>query len=165
MCMTTNNNIEQLFKAHYSRMWHIAMMLLRDEDAAKDIVHDAFASLLSANHPTSDLSETYLLSAVRHRCINHIRHLSVRQRFRQIYSKNAEEAIENEDWPDEETIAMLNSAVGNLSEACGRVVKLRFTDGLSYKRIAETLGISEVAVYKHLRHAIDVLREKLSQNG
>ena len=141
------------------------MMLLRDEDAAKDIVHDAFASLLSANYPTSNLTETYLLSAVRHRCINHIRHLSVRQRFRQLYSKNAEEAIENEEWPDEETIAMLISAVGNLSEACGRVVRLRFTDGLSYKQIAEKLGISEVAVYKHLRHAIDVLREKLSQNG
>ncbi len=146
-------------------MWHLAMMLLRDEDAAKDIVHDAFASLLSANYPTSNLTETYLLSAVRHRCINHVRHLSVRQRFRQIYSKNAEEAIENEEWPDEETIAMLTSAIGNLSEACGRVVRLRFTDGLSYKQIAEKLGISEVAVYKHLRHAIDVLREKLSQNG
>ncbi len=146
-------------------MWQLAMVLLRDEDAAKDIVHDAFASLLSANYPTPNLTETYLLSAVRHRCINHIRHLSVRQRFRQIYSKNAEEAIENEEWPDEETIALLNSAIGNLSEACGRVVRLRFTDGLSYKQIAETLGISEVAVYKHLRHAIDVLREKLSQHG
>ena len=146
-------------------MWHLAMMLLRDEDAAKDIVHDAFASLLSANYPTSNLTETYLLSAVRHRCINNFRHLSVRQRFRHIYSKNSEEAIENEEWPDEETITMLNSAVSNLSEACGRVVRLRFTDGLSYKQIAEKLGISEVAVYKHLRHAIDVLREKLSQNG
>ncbi len=163
--MTTKDNIEQLFKEHYSQMWLLAMRLIRDDAAAKDIVHDAFASLLSDNFPKQDFSATYLLSAVRNRCINHIRHLSVRQRFCQIYAKNAEEAIENEDWPDEETLALLNSAVANLSEACGRVVRLRFTDGMSYKQIASTLNISEVAVYKHLRHAIDVLREKLSQNG
>lgn len=61
---------------------------------------------------------------------------------------------------------MIYSTVANdLTDACRRVVELRFSDGMSYKAIACTLGISEVAVYKHLRHAIDVLRKKMSQNG
>ena len=37
--------------------------------------------------------------------------------------------------------------------------------GMSYREISTTLGISEVAVYKHLRHALDVLRQKFRNNG
>lgn len=46
--MTTKSNIEQLFKAHYNRLFRLAFLILRDEDAARDIVHDVFASLLTA---------------------------------------------------------------------------------------------------------------------
>ena len=74
--------------------------------------------------------------------------------------------IADEDWPDEATIALIQSTVSNdLTEACRRVGNLRFTDGRRYQEIADILGISKVAVYKHLRHAIDILREKLSKNG
>ena len=44
--MTTQNDIEQLFKTHYADMHRMAMLILRDEDVARDIVHDVFANLL-----------------------------------------------------------------------------------------------------------------------
>ncbi|MDE7474094.1 MAG: RNA polymerase sigma-70 factor, partial [Duncaniella sp.] len=53
----------------------------------------------------------------------------------------------------------------DLTDSCRRVVELRFFEEKSYQEITDIIGISKVAVYKHLRHAIDVLREKLSQNG
>ena len=53
----------------------------------------------------------------------------------------------------------------DLTEQCRKVVNLRFAQSKSYQEIADTLGISTVAVYKHLRHAIDILRKKLAQNG
>ena len=161
--MTTTNDIEQLFKAHYAAMHRLAMLILRDEDAARDIVHDVFESLLVGG--MTDVSGQYLLKAVRNRCLNHIRNLSARERVREIYALDECE-IEDEEWPDDETISLIHSTVANdLTDACRRVVELRFTDGKSYKEIASKLCISEVAVYKHLRHAIDVLRKKLSQNG
>lgn len=161
--MTTTNDIEQLFKTHYAAMYRLAMLILRDGDSAKDIVHDVFEALLTTG--TSAVSGAYLLRAVRNRCINQIKSLSVQDRLKELYSVGEQE-IDDEDWPDDETIALIQSTVANeLTEACRRVVNLRFTDGKSYKEIAEFLGISEVAVYKHLRHAIDVLRLKFSQNG
>ena len=36
---------------------------------------------------------------------------------------------------------------------------MRFNELMSYGEIAGQLGVSEVAVYKHLRHAMDVLRK------
>ncbi len=161
--MTTTNDIEQLFRTHYTAMHRLAMLILRDEDASRDIVHDVFESLL--NTGLSDVSAQYLLRAVRNRCLNHLRGLSTIERILEVYALDDRE-IACEEWPDDETIAKIQETVANyLTDACRRVVELRFADGMSYKEIATSLGISEVAVYKHLRRAIDVLRSKLSQNG
>ena len=161
--MSHRNDIEQLFRTHYLAMHRLAMLILRDEDVARDIVHDVFESLLTAG--LTDVSGQYLLRAVRNRCLNHLRSLSARERIKELYAIDERE-IADDEWPDDDTIAQIHSTVANgLTDACRRVVELRFTDGKSYKEIASSLGISEVAVYKHLRHAIDVLRLKLSQNG
>lgn len=162
--MSHRNDIEQLFRTHYLAMHRLAMLILRDEDVARDIVHDVFESLLSAG--LTDVSGPYLLKSVRNRCLNHLRNLSTVERLRQLYASSDGLATDDEEWPDDETISMIHSTVANdLTDACRRVVELRFTGGMSYKQIAGRLGISEVAVYKHLRHAIDVLRSKLSQHG
>ena len=47
--MTNKNDIEQLFKAHYAQMYRLAVALLHDDDLARDIVHDVFASLLDSS--------------------------------------------------------------------------------------------------------------------
>ena len=161
--MTTTNDIEQLFITHYTSMHRLAMLLLRNEDVVRDIVHDIFESLLNAGH--TDVSGQYLLKSVRNRCLNYLRGLSTSERIKELYALDEQE-VAAEEWPDDETIAKIHSTVSNnLTDACRRVVELRFTDGMSYKEISQTLGISEVAVYKHLRHAIDVLRKQLSKNG
>ena len=161
--MTTTNDIEQLFITHYTSIHRLAMLLLRNEDVARDIVHDIFESLLNAGH--TDVSGQYLLKSVRNRCLNYLRGLSTSERIKELYALDEQE-VAAEEWPDDETIAKIHSTVSNnLTDACRRVVELRFTDGMSYKEISQTLGISEVAVYKHLRHAIDVLRKQLSKNG
>lgn len=159
----TKNEIEQIFKRHYAAMYRLAMLILRNEDDARDIVHDVFEALFSLDK--TDVSGAYLLSSVRNRCLNHIRGLSSRRRIEMHYAV-IEEEFAGDGWPDDETIALIQLTVAqDLSEATRRVVKLRFAEGKRYREIASSLGISEVAVYKHLRHAIDVLRKKLSQNG
>ncbi len=161
--MTQTKDIEQLFRTRYKAMHRQAMLMVRDEEIARDIVHDVFESLLIAGK--TDVPDAYLLKAVRSRCLNYIRHLSVRERVKEILSRE-DEMDSDEQWPDDQTIELIQSTVaGDLTEACRRVVNLRFTDGKTYKEIAALLSISDVAVYKHLRHAIDVLRLKFSHNG
>ncbi len=161
--MTKYDEIGQLFRTHYTAMYRLAMLILREDNVARDIVHDVFESLLVSGK--AEVSAPYLMTAVRNRCLKHIRSLSVHDRLKAVYAVGEEE-IADEDWPDGYTIALIRSTVSNdLTEACRRVVNLRYTEGLSYEEISEQLGISKVAVYKHLRHAIDVLREKLSKNG
>lgn len=163
ICMAKNDDIARLFHTHYAAMYRLAMLVLRDDDVSRDIVHDVFESLLLSGK--SDVSEAYLLTAVRNRCLKHIRSLSAQERMKKLYSVSEEE-LSDEEWPDDATIALIrNTIVNDLSETCRRVVELRFSDGRTYQEITGILGISKVAVYKHLRHTIDILRNKLSQNG
>ena len=45
----TRNEVESLFKTHYTQMYHLALTLLFDEAESKDVVSDVFASLLGSN--------------------------------------------------------------------------------------------------------------------
>ncbi|MDE6268343.1 MAG: sigma-70 family RNA polymerase sigma factor [Muribaculaceae bacterium] len=161
--MTTNGDIEQLFRTHYAAMYRLAMLILRDDAVSRDIVHDVFEALLVAGK--SEVTCIYLLAAVRNRCLKHVRSLSALERMKEVYSIDTSE-IADEEWPDDTIITLIRATVSNdLTEACRRVVNLRFKENKSYQEISEILGISRVAVYKHLRHAIDVLRQKISKNG
>ena len=155
--MTTKDEIEQIFRNNYKPMFILANRILHDEDAARDIVHDVFSSVLGNSLDT--VNSSYLLNAVKYGCLKYIRSLSIRERFIQSYSLDADE-IENNEWPNEEDIDKLNHIIDNyLPEKTRLVLTLKFIRQLKYREIAEELSISEVSVYKHLRHAISILRQ------
>lgn len=162
--MTNRNDIERLFKAHYARMYRLAVALLHDDDVARDIVHDVFASLLDGNAGII-VNGAYLLKAVRNRCLNHIRDCEIHQRIAARYFLDNEE-YETEAWPDDETVARIYSLIRNdIPARARRVMEMRFSDGMPFARIAATIGISETAVYRHLSNALKIIRTKLNENG
>lgn len=159
--MTTKSDIEQLFRSNYTAMLTLAIHLLHDADTARDIVHDVFESVLSENMST--VTTAYLLTGVRFASLKHLRSLSLRERFNNLYALNLDE-IEDDEWPDPEDVARLNGLIDqSLTMQDRQVVRLRFNERMSYDEISGQLGISEVAVYKHLRHAMDVLRQNFNR--
>ena len=68
--MSTIEEFEAFFKAHYTNALCLAISIVHDEDAGRDIVSEAFEYLLT--HPKS-LSESelnnYLFVMVRNRCV------------------------------------------------------------------------------------------------
>lgn len=143
----------------------MALGLLHDNDLARDIVHDVFASLLDANPVRHDISVAYLLRAVRNRCINHIRDCDARQRIANLYFLD-NDLYESEESDNRQVMADIHGIIqANLSEKARRVIELRFAEGLPFAEVAMQMGISETAVFRHLRHALVLIRQKLNQNG
>lgn len=162
--MTNGNDIEQLFKAHYAQMYRLAKALLHDDDLARDIVHDVFASLLDG-HTSLHISGGYLLNAVRNRSLNHIRDCEIHQRIANRYFLDNEE-YDSERWPDDETIARIYRLIRNeIPTQAKRVIELRFSDGMTFTRIAAVMDLSETAVYRHLSNALKIIRKKLNEDG
>lgn len=164
MRMTEKTDIEPLFKAHYAPMHRLAMALLHDDELARDIVHDVFASLFES--PLNfRVNAGYLLKAVRNRCLNHIRNCEIHRRVAALYFLDNEE-YETEEWPDEETMSLIHTLIGSeVSPRAKEVIELRFERGMRFSEIAAEMGISETAVYRHLSHALAAIRKKLTENG
>ena len=140
------------------------MIFLHDDELARDIVHDVFASLLSGGKEDS-VTIGFLLNSVRNRCLNYIRDASVSHRLASLYYMDSEED-ETEEWPDEETIKEIYVIIqSELTPRCRRAMELRFVEGLKFSEVADTMEISEVAVYGHVRRAIETIRKKLNENG
>lgn len=159
--MTTHSDIEQLFRNNYRPMLVLATRLLHDPEQARDIVHDVFAALLAS--PLAEVTPAYLMRGVRFACLKHLRTLSVRERFAAFLAIDLSD-IADDEWPDEEDFELLRSVVSSLPERTRRVLSLRFSAGMKYSEIARVLSISDVAVYKHLRDALNVLRANLNRH-
>lgn len=162
--MATNIEIETLFKSNYAVMHRLASMLLHDGESAHDIVHDVFTSLMDKD-TSGSVDTPYLLSSVRNRCLNRLRDIDVRERFKRLYILCNNEADECDDWPDENLLEILAHCEDWLPPKCSRVFCMRFREEMKTDEIASELGMGERMVFKHLRHALYILRLKLNQNG
>ncbi len=81
------------------------------------------------------------------------------------YFANWEE-YDDKDWLDEKTLAEIISIVRHeLPPQCRRVVELRFISGMKAEEIGGEIGISPRGVFKHIRHALSIIRKKLKENG
>ncbi|MCM1028648.1 MAG: hypothetical protein NC342_07320 [Pseudoflavonifractor sp.] len=103
---TSTDQIERLFRKCYASSLDMAVSLVHDVEAARDIVHDLFASLLLADN--NDINESYLTRALRNSCLNHLRSLSTRDRIHNLYIMVEDECSDN-DWPDEDTFELIAS--------------------------------------------------------
>lgn len=150
--------VEILFRQYYRRMYAAAYGLLYDEQDSKDVVSDVFASLLESNMELlPDTESQYLLSAVRHKCLNSLRDKTNRERIVKLYVRSLEDdngTDVEDDWRE-----LCDYAHKELSEQELDIFSMRFLDGKDYKDICTATGTSRIAVWKHLSHIKKLLRE------
>ena len=147
--------IQRLFMQHYAKMYRVARTILYDEQESKDVVSDIFEGLLRGETVLiPDTEERYLLTSVRNQCLKRLRHQETRLRMETATREQATDA----EVEDERLTDIIEFVVSHLTEQEQRIVRLRFTDGCSYEEIAAAEGISRVAVWKHLSHALKEIR-------
>ena len=157
--MNDKRILEGLFRQHYGKMMHLARTLLHDDAEAQDVVQDVFARLLENEYQmTGNKTEAYLMTAVRNRCMNLIRNMQIRERFKHLHPLDEGD----ESSPVEEMVAELdriNAIVDDRIEEPWRTVfRLRFDEELTFRQIATRLDISVGAVYKYLRQCISRIK-------
>lgn len=162
--MALNKEIERLFKNNYASLHRLAAIMLHDSETAHDVVHDVFMTLLHRGDIV-ELDRGYLAMSVRNRCLNLLRDMDVRERFRNLYLLETDEEETPDNRAYEEMMETLRNCEQSLSPQCLRIFRMRFHEGLSAGEISARLRIGERAVFKQLRHAIDIIRLKLNQNG
>ena len=162
--MTDQKKLEKLFKQHYRQMYRLATMLLHDDAESKDVVHDIFAHLLrNSQDLREDTAESYLLTSVRNRCLNVIRSRQIQERVENLYLLDLDTNITPTERLEEELEALYKGIDQLEPPVCRDIIMQHFRDGITFKEIANRLGVSETTVYKHLRRALNQLRTQLKK--
>ena len=147
---------ERLFRAHYGRLFRLAVALLHDEEEARDVVGEVFARMLDGRDSCCTLP--YLLVSTRNRCLDLICHKRVGDRLRRLLTAETAPDLSPTDIIDARYNELLRQVDTLLSPKTRKVFRLRCDEQCSYKAIAARLNISEAAVYKHLRQAVTQLK-------
>ena len=146
-----------LFRKHQPRLLTEARASLYDDAEAQDVVSELFAELLKRQPEVEAGRElAYLCESVRNRCRNVIARKTLTERVTRLYA--LEQQTENEEEETERLDRLQAFIRTGLTEAQQRVFQLRFGEERKYREIAAELGISEVAVYKHLVAALARIR-------
>lgn len=150
---------ETIYRQHYAAMYRLARTMLYDKDESHDVVDEVFTRLLQggAASPGDDKVEGYLMTSVRNRCRDILRHKTIREEVHALFAKELK-AGQSSDTDDDERLERLYNFIDKgLPEMTKRIFRLRFIDDMTYDEIAKAEGVSRVTVYNHLSKAISLI--------
>jgi RNA polymerase sigma-70 factor (sigma-E family) len=153
--------VTALYAAHYRSLVRLAALLLRDVDAAEEIVQDAFVAMHGAWRRLRDPDKAlaYLRQAVVNRSRSALRHRKVAER-RQPQPMPDAASAEYGALAALEHQAVLQ-ALRRLPARQREALVLRYYLDLSEAEIAATMGVSRGAVKSHTSRGMATLRQQL----
>ncbi|KAB7733030.1 RNA polymerase sigma-70 factor [Rudanella paleaurantiibacter] len=157
---------ETLFREHYAALCQYAFTLLRDRDDAEEEVQALFLTFWERRETLliSTSLKAYLFRSVHNRCLNRIKHLSIREEHRQhvTHVGEAPSLSPVDALAGQELSERIDEAMKQLPEQCRRVFYLSRFEELRYGEIAERLGISVKTVENQIGKALRILRLELA---
>lgn len=157
---------ESLFRSSFASLVRYARVLIKDQDTAEEIVQDLFVKIWQErkNLAVTSSLNGYLFRSVHNRCIHHIEHLKVRDKYSEEISKLQPELMESP--ADQLQYAELQNKIARiiekLPERCGRIFLMNRFEGLKYSEIAEKLSVSVKTVEANMGRALKEFRKELS---
>ena len=153
---------EALFKQYYDPLCRFAASILSSSPEAEGMVQELFLHLWDkrAQLEISSSLKSYLFRSTRNKCLNHLKHLKVRDKYLQekLYVQPVSEEMKEES---ENLEAHIYQAIGGLPNRCREIFELSRFEGLKYREIADILGISPKTVEVQMGKALKILRKKL----
>ena len=158
-----------VFRMYYSPLLNYAGRILKDVEAANDVVQECFCRLYERRRELRKELQVrpYLYKSVYNACMDAIKHQKVESNYINqelldfYFSKVVETPEAEQALLDEDLKGAIQDAINKLPERCREIFVLSKVDGLSNKQIAEQLNIAETTVKTQVQRAYRMLRERL----
>jgi RNA polymerase sigma-70 factor (family 1) len=148
-----------LFDRHWKKLYHAALNVVEDRDAAEDIVQDCFISLWEkSSHKHIENVGGYLFKSVKYACFMYLRSGTISRKYLDHINKLAFDNSTEEDFYAQELQEVLDSSIATLPEKCREIFYLSRFEFLPNKQIAEQLHISPKTVENQITKALRILR-------
>jgi RNA polymerase sigma-70 factor (ECF subfamily) len=164
--------IEELFAALEAPLLSYGLRLTGEIGLAEDVVQEAFMKLHSQFKEVRE-PRRWLYRTVHNLALNQ------RRQAAKIVSINSSASVENENSPDTadpaplpdeqiirmEGIGQVLLSIETLDDRSRELIRLKFTDELSYRDISARTGISVSNVGYILHHALKTIGDELARTG
>ena len=158
----TNKELEQLFRQNYSKMIHLARVLLGNDEEAEDVVQDIF--LRVADSDIAPQNDRYLMTAVRNACLNRIRQMRTHDRVKGLMPMDDDTDVQSMDRLLERLDVIAAYVDRHLEEPHRSIFHLRFDDDLTVAEIARRLGMNPNTAYKYLAQSLQQIRHHFNNH-
>jgi RNA polymerase sigma-70 factor (ECF subfamily) len=163
--------IEELFAALESSLLSYTLRLVGDLALAEDIVQEAFMRLHAQFDKVRE-PRRWLYRTAHNLALNQRRQTAKIVPLEQLLegAPASAETPDPQPLPDEqiarwEGIGLVRLSLETLDARSQELVRLKFTEGLSYKQIAERTGLTTGNVGYILHHAVKAIADELARNG
>jgi RNA polymerase sigma-70 factor (ECF subfamily) len=160
---------DEIVKRYHKRVYGLAYQFTRNCDDAYDISQEVFIKVFRSLSKLRESSNfhTWLRRVTVNVCIDHLRHRPNERVLDHLHYSDHEHSSKAHTEPPNRPVEMaelrnvISRAVDRLPKRQREAFTLRYYEGLSQKKIAETLNCSHGTVKAHLFHATRRLRKLL----
>ncbi len=158
---------ESLFRRHYNPLCRKIIRITEDEEAAEDVVQQLFIKIWESRSmmEVPDSVAAYLTVSARNRALNHLKSAQ-RKRINEERLQNIRSEEDNSSQHQleaKELNKLIQEAIQSLPEKRREIFVLSRFEGMSYREIAEQLGISIKTVEAQMGKALQTLREFIKE--
>jgi RNA polymerase sigma-70 factor (ECF subfamily) len=161
-------SFEEIFRRMFKPLCTLANGLVKNHEAAEEIVDDVFFSLWK-NRKKIVISisfQSYLLTSVRNRSFDFLRKMKSEKSaviLERAYGMPCNQYMAHEKLAYEELSSNLETAILRLPKQCRRIFLMSREDELKYKEISKILNISVKTVDTQMGRALKHLRKAVSR--
>jgi RNA polymerase sigma-70 factor, ECF subfamily len=160
----TAAQFESIFKQYYNSLCCRVLLIVNDKEIAEDLVQDAFIKFWETNPVllNTKSAPSYIARIAINNALMFLRRKKYEEKQlefkpdKQEFVHSADEALK-----ENETELRLAKALAQLTPACRQIFVLSRYEEMSYKEIAEHLGISVKTVENQIGMALKILRSVL----
>ena len=161
----SSSALAQIYRKYADRLLSLATALLRDADAAEDVLHDVFVKFARADGSLriSGSLGCYLAACVANRARDVLRQRRAAKSLEDMPAAEGAIMPEPSDaMEDREAARRVARALSELPYEQREALLLHVTAGMSFRRIAEVQGVSLRTAQGRYRYAMEKLRSTLS---
>jgi RNA polymerase sigma-70 factor (family 1) len=156
----------EIYQRYFNLLYRYAYKKLRDQDLAKDILHDFFAGLWGKRDtiPLINNLSAYLFTVINRKLIDHFLHQQVAAKYVDSFAAflGNEEGKTDHLIREKQLMAAIEAEISALPPRMREVFELSRKQHLSHKEIAEHMEISEKTVDRQISNALSILRSRLT---
>jgi RNA polymerase sigma-70 factor (ECF subfamily) len=148
-----------LFKSHFKSLCISALLLVKDEKIAEDVVQDVFLKIWSKRNELEQVANitSYLYTSVKNACLDQLRKAKHTDDISEV--EVSDEALDPfHSVRIKELNKHLQEATASLPLQCKLVFEMVYIDGKKYQEVADELGLSINTVKTQLKRALEKMR-------